>query len=225
MPNLNKYVHYACGVINFDIKTHDDLSGLMDLFVKFVDSYNNISDYFLIAHDETNVPHIHFIFYSHKQVQVMTYYNKLRNWFVDKYHATRDEKGINIDKCESINAHLKYLVHRDKESIALNKKQYSSDDFVSNQDSEYIDNLIASKKGVIDAYLLRDAVLDTTSEFDLMVKLTLPVFHRYRDEIRIIRENRAFLKLQREEERRQSKIESIENRSDLEDSTPMPWDD
>lgn len=201
MADLTRFVHYACGLINFDEKSIDDLPQLMESFVKFCDSYSKITKYYLIAHTETNVLHIHFIFYSISQVQLMTYFNKMRSWFVPKF--TRDEYGINISKCESINAHLKYLIHQDKTSLEEGKKPYSVEDFVSNDEVEVIDTLIQSRKGAIDAYMLRNAVLDNIDDFSLMVALTLPVFHKYRYEIEILKSNRASLALDREKEKKE----------------------
>lgn len=209
MPNLSRYVHYACGFVDFEGKLEKDLPFLYESFIKFCDSYKKITKYYLIGHTETDCLHIHFVFYSQSQVQLMTYFNKMRSWFVEKYQVTRDGNGISIAKCESINSYLKYCTHTDKESKALNKKEYSIDDFVSNDDVEIIDSLIHSKKGTIDAYMLRDAVLDCPHEFDLMTKLGLNVYHRYRYEIKILQENRAFLQAEREKEKQQ-KIEDLD---------------
>lgn len=203
MPNLNRFVHYACGFVDFEGKSADDIPQLMESFVKFCESYSKITNYYLIAHDETDCLHIHFVFYSLAQVQVMTYFNKLCDWFVYKYKLTRDSQGVSIEKCENINAHLKYIVHQDKTSITHQKKRYEIDDIVSNTDVDTIESLINSKKGVIDAYYLRDCVLDCIHDFDIMVKLGLPVYHRYYNEIRYMQENRAYLALQREEERKE----------------------
>lgn len=205
MGKLDRYVNYACGSINFDIKNHSDLNDIMIKFVDFCESYKQITNYYLIAHDDTDVPHIHFIFYCTQHVMLITLFNQMRKFFVPNY--TRDEYGINIMKCENINAHLKYFLHLDKESIAQNKKQFNLEDIVSNEDMQVIDNYIHSKKGQIDAYLLRDAVLDNIFEFDLMVKLTLPLYHRYRYEIQILKDERAHLEELRKKER-QEKLES-----------------
>lgn len=203
MANLSSYVHYACGVVNYDTKSIADKEELLKHFVSFVDSYLKITNYYLICHDETDVLHIHFIFYSISQVQLSTYFNKMRDWFVYKYHDTRDEYGINISKCESINGHLKYCLHQDKESIALNKKQYDIGDFISNVDEDIIDTLIHSKKGQIDAYFLRDAILDCSDDFELMVRLGINVYHRYSREIQTLKEMRIRLMALREQERKE----------------------
>ena len=203
MADLSRYVHYACGLVNFDIKTIDDKEELMNKFLLFCDSYNKIINYYLICHDETDVIHIHFVFYSISQVQLATYFNKMRDWFVYKHKLTRDEYGIQIEKCESINAHLRYFLHQDKDSIASNKKQYELSDIISNVDEDVIDTLIHSKKGQIDAYYLRDAVLDCHDDFELMIRLGLAVYHRYYREIETLRGMRSVLILQREEERKE----------------------
>lgn len=203
MPNLNRYVTYACGFVDFEGKEEKDVPNLMEDFIRFCDSYNQITKYYLMAHTETDCLHIHFIFYSSKNVCLMTYFNKLRSWFIEKKKLVRDDQGISIAKCESINGHLRYLTHTDKASVDAHKKQYSIDDFVSNDEIENIDTMIHSRKGTIDAYMLRDAVLDCPHEFDLMVRLGLPIYHRYRYEIQTIRENRVFL----EEQRRIEKAE------------------
>ena len=166
MANLSSFVHYACGLINFDTKGADDLPLLLQEFVKFCESYNKISDYYLIGHDDTDVIHIHFIFFSYSQVQLMTYFNKLRNWFVPKF--TRDEYGLQIEKCKSLNAHLNYIIHQSKASIDDGKKPYSVEDLVSNLDIDVLESTLQSKKGSCDAYFLRDAVLDCLNDFELI---------------------------------------------------------
>lgn len=201
MANLNSFVHYACGVVNYDIKKKEDKEELLKSFIGFIESYQKITDYYIICHDETEIIHIHFIFYSVSQVQLVTYFNKMRDWFVFKKKETRDEKGIQIEKCESINAHLKYVVHQDKKSIEENKKRYELDDIISNVDVEIMDTIINSRKGVIDAYYLRDCVLDSKNDFELMVKLGLNVYHRYSREIQTLKEERIYLKALRDEER------------------------
>lgn len=207
MADLCRYVHYALGVINFDIMTIDDKSELLFAFNDFCEGYNKISKYYFILHDDTDVVHIHFIFYSVSQVQLMTYFNKLRKHFVPKY--TRDEFGINIEKCEDFNAHLRYLVHQDNKSTQEGKKQYSIEDIISNDSVEMIDNFIHSKKGVIDAFYLRDCVLDYPDEFDLMVKLGLSVYHKYYKEIDLLKSMRASLCLRREQERKDDLSERV----------------
>lgn len=207
MPNLNRYVNYACGFIDFEGKKEDDVPFLLESCVRFCDSYNQITKYYLMAHTETDCLHIHFIFYSQKNVQLMTYFNKLRAWFVEKYKLVRDDQGISLEKCESINGHLRYLTHTDKASVQAGKKKYSIDDFITNDEIENIDTMIHSKKGTIDAYMLRDAVLDCPHEFDLMVRLGLPLYHRYRYEIQTIREARVYL----EEQRRIEQAEKRKN--------------
>lgn len=211
MPDLQKYVHYVCGFVDFDMKTKEDIPSLMESFVKFCDSYSKLTNYYLIAHDETDVLHIHFIFYSLAQVQVMTYFNKMSDWFVDKYHLTRNREGISIAKCENINSHIKYIVHQDKNSIASGKKRYEFEDIISNVDVDTIEKMAQSKKGIVDAYYLRDVVLDSRNDFEIMVKLGLATFHRFANEIRYMKEERAYLLLEREEERKVLEKENTEN--------------
>lgn len=201
MADLSRFVHYACGFVDFENATKEDIPNLLGDFVNWCESYNKITKYYLVAHDDTNIIHIHFCLYSVSQVQLMTYLNKMRNYFVDKKKHCRSVEGISIEKCENINAMLLYFLHQDKKSIASGKKQYSLDDFVSNEELENIDTLIHSKKGVIDAYYLRDAVLDNINDFELMAFLGLNIFHRYRYEIEIIKENRSLLALQRQKEK------------------------
>lgn len=201
MADLYRYVHYACGILDFDTKTIEDKSELLYAVNDFCEGYNKISKYYFILHDDADVIHIHFIFYSVSQVQLMTYFNKLRKHLVPKY--TRNEYGISIEKCEDFNAYLKYIVHQDAKSIKESKKQYSIEDIISNDSVELIDNYIHSKRGVIDAYYLRDCILDYPDDFDLMVKLGLSVFHKYWKEIDMLRSMRASLAMRREEEKKE----------------------
>lgn len=201
MADLNRFVYYACGSINYDTKSIDDIPSLIEHLVTAIDSYNRISKYYLIAHTETDLLHIHFIFYLSSQSRLLTIFNKLRDVLVYKYHDTRNDEGINIAKCESINAHLRYFLHLDEKSKKKGKKVYVLDDIVSNDDIDVIEGLINSRKGEIDAYYLRDCVLDCSDDFELMNKLGLKVYHKYRYEIQNMKEMRASLALKRDNER------------------------
>ena len=71
MPNLTNYVHYACGFVDFEGKNADDVPRLLADFVDFVESYNKISKYYLIAHTETDILHRLFILMNQiKQVSI-----------------------------------------------------------------------------------------------------------------------------------------------------------
>ena len=201
MADLSRYVYYACGLVNYDTKSVDDLPSLYAHLVEFAESYNRISKYYFIAHTETDILHIHFIFYLSSQTQLMTIFNKMRKVVVDKYLDTRNDEGINLAKCENFNSHMRYILHQDKKSVDEQKKRYEIEDIISNDDIDIIESIIKSVKGEIDAYYLRDCVLDCFDEFELMNKLGLKVYHKYRYEIQILKENRAMLMLQREKER------------------------
>lgn len=198
---LDRFVYYACGSVNYDLKTQDDISTLYEHFGKFIESYSKISKYYFIAHTETKTLHIHFVFYLSSQVRLMTLFNKMSDYLVFKYHDTRDSDGINIQKCDSINAYLRYMLHQDDSSKRENKKRYEIEDIISNDDIDIIETLIQSRKGDIDAYYLRDCVLDCSDEFELMNKLGLKVYHKYRYEILTLREMRVKLAYDRDKER------------------------
>ena len=208
MPNLDRFVYYACGVLNFK-DTTSTADSLLDLCVQFSESYNKISKYYFIAHTDTDILHIHFIFYLSSQVRLMTIFNKMRDFYVSKTKSMIDEYGINIAKCESINAHLRYFLHKDESSKNECKKQYELEDIVSNDDIDIIEGLINSRKGEIDAYYLRDCVLDCKDDFELMNKLGLKVYHKYRYEIDILKDMRINLVRMREEERNNRLTEDL----------------
>lgn len=201
MADLDRFVYYACGSINYDIKCADDIPSLYQHIINAVEDYKRISKYYLIAHTETDTLHIHFIFYLNSQTRLMTIFNKLCDYVVYKYHDTRDTNGVNIMKCENINSHMRYILHQDNKSVQQGKQRYEIEDIVSNDDIDIIESIIKSVKGEIDAYYLRDCVLDCNTEFELMNKLGLKVYHKYRYEIQVLKENRMALMLQREQER------------------------
>ena len=136
MPNLNKQVNYVCGVVNFARYTAEDGSMLMDEMLKIPQEYNRITNYYYIGHDDTDCFHIHFIFYSRGQTLVSTFFNKI----MDKMRKfVIDENSIQIDKCNSINAHLRYFLHMDAESKKEGKKQYEVDSIISDNEREIIE--------------------------------------------------------------------------------------
>lgn len=196
--SLDSFVYYAYGFVNFDNKALSDVPDLLVHFVKFATEYNRVDKYYFIAHTETDVLHIHFVLSMSSQTRLMTIFNKL---YKALENDVRDVNAITIDKAANFNFQISYILHRDKQSIASGKKQYDIEDIVTNDTITSIEGILSSKKGNCDAYFLRDAVLDSLNEFDLMVKLGLPVYHRYRFEIQRLQEMRAQLILMRNEEK------------------------
>lgn len=203
MANLQSFVYYASGVINYDEKLKDDESKsiLIQHLMQFVDNYNRIGNYYFIVHDDTDILHIHFAFVLSSQTRLETIFNKLADVIVYKYKDTRDTFGINIEKCSNLNAYLRYMLHIDEASIKQNKKKFDIENIITNDSVNSIEGIINSKKGNIDAYYLRNAVLDSSSDFDLMVKLGLQVYHKYRYEIDLLKQQRISLLLEREKEK------------------------
>lgn len=196
---FDTFVYYACGILSFD-KHELSSDTLLDLCAQFGESYNRIGKYYFIWHDDAETHHIHFVFYLNAQCRLLTIFNKLREFFVNKNKVIRKDEGISLEKCVSINAYLRYMLHVDGDSQSQHKKVYSIDDIVSNDELSNIETLINSKKGEVDAYYLRNVVLDSSDDFQIMVKLGLKLYHRYRYEIEIIKDNRITLKAQREQE-------------------------
>ena len=61
MPNLDRFVYYASGVINYDSKNIDDSPRLIEHLISVFSSYNRVDKYYMILHNDTDILHIHYI--------------------------------------------------------------------------------------------------------------------------------------------------------------------
>lgn len=174
---LDCRVMSAFGSIN--INDVDKLHLNIDVFQKFLKSVDNISDYFLIAHDDTNTFHIHYLIKLRRQTRLSTIINMLADGL------TINTLAINIDKCRGFNQCLRYMIHIDSASKIENKKVYNVVDIVSNHNIDDITSLLqCDDENDISWESLIKGVIRFNKVSDLIKYFGLKNYHKYRFEIR-----------------------------------------
>lgn len=182
---LDTRVTRACGFVDFRecISSSKDIEyDLMQKkkieFSQVCDDYKDIESYYLIYHSETDTPHIHFIFLLKRQVTLSRIINVLSDML------GVDTLAVSVDKLSSLGAHLRYIVHQDKSSISEGKPMYEITDIVSNDSYELIEGYLNSIDDEIDVNILMNIVADCNNEIQVMQRLGLKYYHRYRAEIK-----------------------------------------
>lgn len=201
--SINDKVHYTCGSINFRDYTSNDKEMLLRKLIDFAESYDKITNYYFIAHTETDTFHIHIAFYTFTQVMPSTIINKIADYM------KLDSVAINCKKCNSLNAYLKYMLHKDKESIKLGKKQYDLEDIITSDTLASVNSMINMKKGGLDPWYLLEIVLNSHSDFEIQCKIGLSAFRTNYRIITDYKENRISYALMLEEQKKNERSDNL----------------
>lgn len=177
-----------CGSINLkDVKDTKDLH-LKTIFLSNILESNPLIDtFYLVHHDETETNHIHYLIVYKTQIRGQT----LLNYLADSLHI--EGIAVNVDKVAYVGAHLRYMIHQDEESKKLNKKRYEVEDIISNDNREIIEGYLTSKSDDLTFEFLKKLVLAYSHEWQVMERLDLKLYHKYRFEIHFLYENRGTL--------------------------------
>lgn len=128
-----------CGSINFRDYSVMDKVNIATKFLDLLDSYSACRDYYFIFHDETDTLHLHYILFFTKQ----QYVNNILNRFTEALGV--EVEAINYRKLLHRNAHLRYILHIDNQSIKEGKKQYPIYDIYTNVNYNLIKCFLDSK--------------------------------------------------------------------------------
>lgn len=179
MAKLDTRVNKAFGSVNlkdWDSTAIDQLSVVVETIFK---NYVPLTDYFFIWHTETDTLHFHFLIFLSKQVRLST----IINYISDSMGIS--SLAVNIDMCRGVSLCLRYMLHIDDTSKIENKKIYNYNDFISNHDISYIDQLIQmDEEDEVTTQTLINLVIKYSSKVDIMYALGLKTYHKYRSEIK-----------------------------------------
>lgn len=165
------------GVISLScVENHQNFISRLFVFL----SNAGLDSFYFIYHDETEVKHIHYLVILKRICRLKTFLNKLAEGL------NMPSLAISIEKCSSVNSMLRYFLHIGERD----KKLYIIDDIRSNMPVNFIDNLINSDDDSIDFSRLLTIVCESKTELEIMNKLGLKTYHKYRYEIRIMMEDR-----------------------------------
>ena len=101
---LDTRVIACCGSINFKEFTHKELPSILKTFVDNVEKCLFVENYYVIAHDDSDTPHIHYVLELNSQKRLKTLLNDF-----EKLGYNRN--SVNIDKLGFLNSSLKYMLH------------------------------------------------------------------------------------------------------------------
>lgn len=182
-----------CGSINFkELNNCENLDIKVKLLYHILECNPLIDTFYLIGHGETETKHLHYI---------ICYKNQIRGQTVLNYLAEAMEVNplaVNIQKLAFIGSHLRYIIHQDPDSIKLGKKRYEITDIQSNDNKEIIEGYISSKSDDLTYDFLRRLVIAYPHEYQIMERLELKLYHKYRAEIKTLLDSRSMLMVDEE---------------------------
>lgn len=194
----------ACvGSINFKEYTKEDLPVLLMNLTNKLDNLSFVENYYLIAHNETDTPHIHYALELTGQKRLKTLLN-------DFSRLGYNRESVNIDKLGFLNATIKYFLHADEESIKEGKKLYQLDDIVTNMPYEYLEDLLCLDDDEMNTERLIQICIECEgNKIQIMRRLGLKTFHKWRCEIDVILNYEMGLRYARDKERERRKNDDL----------------
>lgn len=194
----------ACvGSINFKEYTKEDLPVLLMNLTNKLDNLSFVENYYLIAHNETDTPHIHYALELTGQKRLKTLLN-------DFSRLGYNRESVNIDKLGFLNATIKYFLHADEESIKEGKKLYQLEDIVTNMPYEYLEDLLCLDDDEMNTERLIQICIECEgNKIQIMRRLGLKTFHKWRCEIDVILNYEMGLRYARDKERERRKNDDL----------------
>lgn len=183
---LDKRVMSMYGVISC---WQVDIKKICEVLMTFFTLNEEILHYYFIFHDDedTNL-HYHYCIRLNRAVRCSTMLNKLETYF--KAHINGfDRNQIGVEPLTDLNAMLRYFIHFEYDD----KKQYQPYDIKSDETYQMIlsyintDNYELTTERLI-AYIVNASTID-----DLMFRMGLRVYHKYRYEIKELWDNKSVL--------------------------------
>lgn len=200
---MESRVMSCCGSINFRDNTIEELPSLIKELEEKLINLSFVDSYYLIYHNETDTPHIHYIIELTCQKRLKTLLNDF-----EKMGYVRE--SVNIDKLGFLNAQIKYVLHIDEDSIKEGKKIYPVGALVSNMSEYYLDYLITQDDDDLNVDKLVTICLDCEgNKVKIMRVLGLKEYHKWRNEISDILNYEYSLRLAREKESARREEEKI----------------
>lgn len=179
--SINQRVVRACGTIFY--KGDCTLDELNKNMLKYCNNEQIIMHYYFINHDDdVDKPHLHYLFVFDSQVRLSTLLNRL------EVVTGLPRDNISVEKCLDFNSYLRYMLH-----IGEDKKQYAVVDIVSDEGVDTLQKYIASDDITLNIRRLFQLIMKYDDEVDLMYHLDLPIYHKYRHEIKTLYERKFYL--------------------------------
>lgn len=201
---LDSRVLSCTGSINFKDNLHTDLPKLLSILENQLKELKFVENYYLIAHGDTNTPHIHFAIELTGQKRLKTLLNDF-----EKLGYNRN--AINITKLLFLHSTIRYFLHLTDESLEDGKQIYCLDNIISNMPYEYLEDVINLEDDELNTEKLIQICLECCDKISIMKRLGLKTFHKWRYEIDTILNYDYGLRFAREKERKRREEEQLNN--------------
>lgn len=178
---LDKRVTRICGV--FTLFDNQDENDIFNRLLLFFETFTDRLHYYMIKHDDADRIHWHYAIICTKAIRLGTMINKIADFM------NVDNTQISAESMNSRSAMLTYFLHLD----SVDKKQYDLKDIRSDESLQTIADYINANGDELTAIQLIKYVLQYPREFELLVAIGLPLYHKYRYEINMLNDNYMLL--------------------------------
>lgn len=191
------------GSINFREYKHSDLPSLLQVLEGNLKNAKYVENYYLIAHYDSDTPHIHYIIEFTGSVRLKTMLNNFERMGYNR-------EAVNIKKLGFLNAMIKYFLHLTEDSKEEGKEEYKLDCIISSMPYEYLENLLLLDDDELNVDRLVEVCLECDGHIvKIMKTLGLKLYHKWRFEIKEILNYEYALRYVRDEERKRREEEKI----------------
>ena len=166
---------FSCCITCWD---GDVVDIIADKLLILVDTANFISHYYIVKHTETEHVHFHVCIQNLKQKRK----SYIINWFAEGLGL--DPSQVSVQGVISLSAVLTYYLHIGYKDKVL----YPLSAMISDISLDTIQDLIDCGDNKFTALRLIQFIQMYPHDDDLMLAMGLPMFHKYRSEIKILRE-------------------------------------
>ena len=192
----------CCGSVNFIEYTHRDLPILLKNMESNFKECCFIENYYIIAHYDTDTPHIHYALELTGQKRLKTLLN-------DFERMGYPRGSVNIDKLGFLNAYIKYMLHITEESKEDGKELYKLESLISSMPYEYLNDLLYLDDDEWNVDRLIQVCIECEgNKISIMRRLGLKTYHKWRSEIAEILNYEWSLRFARDNERKRREEEN-----------------
>lgn len=178
---LDKRVMSICGTIYLWSMDRFELHSKL---LEFCKTSDYITHYYFIFHDdEENQLHFHYILRCNRSIRLSTMLNNL------EVGLGIDRNQISVEVLRNLNYYLRYFLHVEEED----KKQYFISAIVSDESTALLESYINTDDFEITTERLIAYIVNSNTIDELMIRMGLKSFHKYRYEIKELWETRGSL--------------------------------
>lgn len=186
--NLDKRVMSIAGTIYLWQYSREEIQNALYHFCRDNDF---VLHYYYIYHDdESDKLHFHYVLRLNRAIRLLTMLNNFETFFKNQLGNAFDRDQVSVEGLTDLNAYLRYFIHLEYDD----KKPYRPCDIYSDETLSMIEGYINSEGYELTAERLFAYIINSETLDDLMLKMGLKAFHKYRYEIKELWDSRGGLK-------------------------------